>query len=127
MDKDKAIEILAQVKGNWYRQPADDATIAVWADTLREVSFEHTRAAVRAYIAGAGKEPPTVGEIRQMAVNTAADKRRGQRLLDEPPPTEEEKAHGIAMLRQLQRDLGAKLAMPPNVKNALVQREPGED
>lgn len=100
------------VKGNWYRQPADDATIAVWADTLSEVSHQSAASAVRAYIAGAGKEPPTVGEIRQMAVNVAHDKRKRQRLLDEPPPTEAERQRNVEALRRIQSDLATKFGLP---------------
>ena len=99
------------VKGNWYRQPSDEATVDVWADTLSEVSFEHAGAAVRAYIAGAGKEPPTVGELRKMAVDIAAAKRQGQRLLDEPPLTEAEIAENIAALRKIREELTARFGL----------------
>lgn len=121
MEQHEAIKILAMVKGNWYRQPSDDPTIAVWADTLAGVSYQAAQSAVRSYVAAAGKDPPTAGEIRKLAVEVEARMRESHKKLPWPEPTPEERAEGSRILR----DAIARIGKP--MPAVCLQREPGEE
>ena len=115
MKLSETLVIFRRIKGNWPRQPADDATIAEWSDCLRDASFEAAMAAVSEWRNRGEAEPPTPGQLRKFAKEIEQrlldEQRRRRRALNEPRPSEEERARVVALIRQTREMLESRKAV----------------
>jgi hypothetical protein len=119
VDRDETIEVLAQFKANWMRQPSDDLTIAGWCRIFANADQRDVMAAVMRAIQTMPNQDriPTAGELLQLS----HDERKSRMLrenasrlrLNAPsrPLSPEAQEKGRAMLRDVVADLTAKMRM----------------
>jgi hypothetical protein len=119
VDRDETIEVLAQFKANWMRQPSDDLTIAGWCRIFANADQRDVMAAVMRAIQTMPNQDriPTAGELLQLS----HDERKSRMLAEnrnrprigttERTSTPEEIEKGRAILRETRDKLAAKLRM----------------
>lgn len=113
MDIEQTGQLMLRIKGCWFRQPADDPTIAVWHEILQRIEARDAQAAVAMLIRSERAEPPTPGVVYQLALKIGADReelRRSQiRLLPEPKPSPEEIARVKAIVAECVSKIGRSM------------------
>lgn len=115
MEAAQAVQILAKVKANWYRQPVDQVIAAEWAECLSRVDFQDALEAVRQFRDAGSSEPPTPGQVWREAQELGDRRRRQEAVrrvqIEGPPPTKEQISRGRAILRDAIEKLGKKMRM----------------
>jgi hypothetical protein len=119
VDRDETIEVLAQFKANWMRQPSDDLTIAGWCRIFANADQRDVMAAVMRAIQTMPNQDriPTAGELLQLS----HDERKSRMLAENAhrprleartaPISPEAVEKGRATLREAVATIAAKMRM----------------
>jgi hypothetical protein len=113
METHETRQVLLKCSRIWPQLTPDEAVQAEWAERLAAVSFPAALEAVGEFCDRGGHEPPTVGEVYQLAraidERREEDEARRRRKQIENRISYKERAAGSAALRAIRESVGRRL------------------
>jgi hypothetical protein len=125
MTLEETAKVLMMVRAAWLRQPADDATCAVWHAVLRDFEYRVVAKATAEFLGTPRTEPPTPGQIREHAFRVRERMRANVRALPAPPASPEQIARNKAVLREMIEKLSAAKSAALPCGNAKTEKSDG--
>lgn len=118
MEPMEALQITKYLSEAYPKDVWSEERFVLWADAIGDLDFASTQKAARQWVL-TEKWPPTVAEIRDLALSFITDRLpRALQLCPpwestDPPLTEEQRATNIKRIHEMTAELAAKKSLKP--------------